>query len=144
MYHPLDSHTDDFTSGLIRTWRNGTCTFDHVSMLHSTVFMVYRYTIISKRRTKMHTEWSVGLRYSHKGDKVALRVRRLKSSYLYKNLPVYQKRYVWLYCCMGNLNITHRFVCTQTHSFSLLSSVLISHFELLPCLIPFASKWHAG
>ena len=74
----MTSLLDKFVQGGF-SFNYSACTFDHVSMPHSAVFMVCRYTMISKRRTKMHTEWSVGLRFSHNGAKVALRVRRLKN-----------------------------------------------------------------
>ena len=47
--------------------------------------------------------------------------------------------YFWLFCCMSNFCISHRLIYIPTYS-----SMLNSHFWLLPGLIPFASVWHAG
>ena len=61
-----------------------------------------------------------------------------------KNGNFVKETYFWLFCCMNNFCISHRLIYIPTHSFWVLSSMLISHFWLLPGLILFASLWHAG
>ena len=66
--------------------------------------------------------------------------------YLYKQKWQFCQtdQYFWLFCCMSNLHILHRLIHVPTCSFRVLSTMLISHFWLLPGFIPFASPWHAG
>ena len=53
--------------------------------------------------------------------------------------------YLWLYCCMDNLYISHRSLYAPQHiAFKHSAACLSVVFELLPGFIPFTILWHIG
>ena len=66
-------------------------------------------------------------------------------SWIKRKLYFYQgDGYLWPYCCMNILYISHRSLYAPTNSFWAICGILICLLGLLPGLKPFAILWHGG